>query len=106
LGGDAIRLIDLEADETGVEELGEEQVAGHGGAATPTVLAAADFDEGLAEMREHGEGDREPLNLNGVPPVLEGVHVAFGRPGAGSSAASRHVRLLSACQQMGERING
>jgi hypothetical protein len=57
-------------------------------------------------MREHGEGDRESLNLNGVPPVFEGVHVALWRSGAGSSAAPRHYGPPFYLSADGGRING
>ena len=55
--GGAFRLIVLEAGETGAEELSEEEVAGHGGGAALTALAAADFDEGVADGGQQGEGD-------------------------------------------------
>jgi len=86
----AIRLIVLEAGEAGAEELGEEEVAGHGGGAALTALAAADLDEGVADVGQQGEGDGKLLKLGGVPPVLEGVEVALGGAGAGSFAATSH----------------
>ena len=92
MGDGGVRLIVVEAGETGAEELGEELVAGHGGGAAATALAAVDLDEGVADGRQQGKGDSELLKLGGVPPVFEGVEVALGCSGAGSSTAPRHCR--------------
>jgi len=90
LGDGGVRLIVVEAGETGAEELGEELVAGHGGGAAATALAAVDLDEGVADGGQQGKGDRQLLKLGGVPPVLQSVQVALGGAGAGSFAAPRH----------------
>ena len=95
MGGGGIRLIVLEAGETGPQELGQKLVAGLGGGALLAAPAAGDLDEGVADVGQQGEGNRELLKLGGVPAVLERVEVAPGGASAGSPASPRHGSLPS-----------
>ena len=115
LGDGGIGLIVLEAGEAGVEELGEEEMAGLGGGAALTALAAGELDEGALDGGQEGEGSREPADLGRVAAVFEGVKVALGGAGAGPFAApstalragSRHFGPPCVCLSTDrKRING
>ena len=78
-GGIGIKVLEPEADGGGI-------------ALELAVTAGLASDEAGDEVFDGGgvEEDDEGAELGGVLPVLEGVEVAFGWAGAGSSAASRH----------------
>lgn len=51
-------------------------------------------EEGLTGGGAGGEEGADLGELLGAQPVFEGVHVAFGRAGAGASSSTRHFRHL------------
>ena len=63
-------MIVLEAGEAGVEEVGEEVMAGLGGGAALAALAAGEPDEGVADGGEEGEGSRKVADLGRVAAML------------------------------------
>ena len=93
-GGIGVEVLEPEADSGGV-------------ALELPVTAGLASDEAGDEVFDGGgaEEEDEGAELGGVPPVLEGVEVALGCAGAGSSAApsaalrggSRHGMSLLLC---------
>jgi hypothetical protein len=74
----------------------EPEADGGGIALEAAVTAGLATDEAGDEVLNGGgveEGEEDP-ELGGVPPMLEGVEVALGCAGAGSSAAPGHGSLL------------
>ena len=69
-----------------MEEVGEEEMAGLGGGAALTALAAGELDEGTLDGGQEGEGNGELAELGRVAAVFEGVEVALGGASAVSAA--------------------
>ncbi len=78
----------LQSLEAGVEEVCQELDGNGAGAGLLAALTADEAGEGLAGVRDEGEGYGELLELLRVSAVLEGVKVALGGAGAGAAAAS------------------
>jgi len=78
-------------------EVVEPEAEGGGVALEVAVTAGLASDEAGDEVLDGGgvEEEDEGPELGRVLPMLEGVEVALGGTGAGSSAASRHRRPLS-----------
>jgi hypothetical protein len=75
----------------GVEGLEVAEPGGEGEAGGGVLVATAgEALEVAAEEGDLGEGKGEGTHLLGAQAVLEGVEVALGCAGAGSSAAPRH----------------
>ena len=85
-------LIDFRVrlDREASKELKEELTRSPAGSAEVAVPLSLEGEEDVADVRKLGEGVCKLEGAEGVTPVFEGVEVAFGRPGAGAFATTRH----------------
>ena len=88
--GVGIRMIVscLQSLDAGEEKVCQELDGNGAGAGLLVTLAADEAVEGLAGVRDEGEGEGELLDLVGVLPVLQRIKVAFGGAGAGAPATA------------------
>jgi len=72
------------------KELRKELAGGLTGLADFPIVDALEGEEGVSYLRDKAEGLSKLLQAAGVAPVLEGVEVILGDPGAGTLATSGH----------------